>query len=152
MCRSLALACLGWRRAGRSPKERTAYPFSRMTRYLRVRKVPLAQVILILMNDQSPSQEVFWLNIRDEITVSTGAFATEFNIPQIPSMTLSFRTRFRSVVLRRPHMKVLTGPLAAFASQIPCPVNMKPMFPSGRCVKVALSRVFPCSKVATANP
>jgi hypothetical protein len=68
------------------------------------------------MNDQSPTQEVFWLDIRDQITVFTGAFAAQFNVSQIPSMPLLLGTWFGAMVLRRAHMKVLTSPLTSFTA------------------------------------
>jgi hypothetical protein len=95
------------------------------------------------MNDQSPTQEVFWLDIRDQITVFTGTFATEFNISQIPSMSLLLGTWPGTVILRRTHVKVLTGPLTSFTAQVPCPVNMEAMFARRKVRKGSLKSGFP---------
>ena len=101
-----------------------------MTRCLGIRKAPLAQIILILMNNQSPTQEVFRCNVRNQVTVLTGVGSCLFNIPQIscmPLLSLLLRTWLRPMVLRRTHMKVLTGPLTSFASQITSPMYMEAM-------------------------
>jgi hypothetical protein len=85
-----------------------------MTCGLGIRKIPKTQIILILMNDQSPTQEVFRLDARDQVTVLTGVGSYLFNIPQIPSMTRPFSAWLRSMILRRPHVKMFTGPLTSF--------------------------------------
>jgi hypothetical protein len=114
-----------------------------MTCCLGIRKVAQAQVILILMNDQSPPQEVFWLDIGDQITVFTRAFATEFNISQISCMSLVFRAWLRPMILRRAHVKVLTGPLTSFTAQVPRPVNMEAMFALRKVRKGGSKSGFP---------
>jgi hypothetical protein len=81
---------------------------------LGIRKIPKTQIILLLMNNQSPTQEVFRLDIRNQVTVLTGVGSCLFNIPQISCMTLSFRAWLRPMVLRRPHVKMFTGPLTSF--------------------------------------
>jgi hypothetical protein len=43
-------------------------------------------------------------------------------------MALILRAWLGAVILRPTHVKVLTGPLTPFASQIPSPVNMEAMF------------------------
>jgi len=46
-------------------------------------------------------------------------------------MTRALGSGLGSVVLRRPHMKMLTGPHTSLLSQIPCLVNMEPVLPFG---------------------
>jgi hypothetical protein len=96
------------------------------------------------MNNQSPTQEVFWLDIGDQITVFTGDFATEFNVSQISCMALILRARTRpgAVILRAAYMKVLTGPLTSFTAQVPCPVNMEAMFALRKMRKGSLKSGF----------
>jgi hypothetical protein len=47
---------------------------------LGIRKIPQTQIIFILVNDQSPTQEIFGLDARNQITVLTGARPGLFNI------------------------------------------------------------------------
>jgi len=112
-----------------------------MTRCLGIRKIAQAQVILILMNDQSPTQKVFRCNVRNQVTILTGAGSYLFNIPQIscmPLLSLLLTAWLRSMILRRTHMKVLTGPLTSFASQITSPMYMEAMLPLRKLCKGGL--------------
>lgn len=106
-----------------------------MPRGLRVRKIPLPQIVFVFMDDESASQQVRGRNSVDQIAVMSRFRAVLFYIPQISCMSGFFRTRLGAMIARCPDMEVFTGTHTAFAPQIPCLVNMESVFSFGQLGK-----------------
>jgi hypothetical protein len=80
-----------------------------MPRGLGIRKIPLAKVILVLMDNQGTPKEILRFDIRKIIGI-VGFSTFTLDISQIPRMPRAFRARLAAMVLGWTHMKMLTGP------------------------------------------
>ena len=105
-----------------------------MPRGLGIWEVPLAKVILILMDNQGTPKEILRFDVRKIIGI-VGFGLAALDISQVPRMPRAFRARLAAMVLGWPHMKMLTGPQTSLASQIPRLVYMEAMESLGQLSK-----------------
>ena len=102
--------------AFRPAKDRTPYPFPRMSRGLGIRKVALAQIILVLVNNEGAAQKILRPNIGNQIAISARTSTGLLNIPEIPCMSWPLRSGLGAVILGRTDVKMLTRPQTTFPS------------------------------------
>jgi hypothetical protein len=82
-----------------------------MARRVTVRKAASTQVVLVLVDNEGPSQKVKGRDSLQEIRIG----APPFYISQVARMAFSFRARRTTMAARPPLVIVLAGPQAALA-------------------------------------